>query len=308
MNEFSGARPGLELPWATMRYPRSARISVNFWAGSLGELDGALLLDSPMRQKISRLISDGQSAVWLLLESGDEQADEAAARVLQEQLKKLERSLKLTSQETAGGADNYYTGGNDYPELRIAFSLVRLSRTDPAEEMFIKMLLDSEWDLKTTSEPIAFPIFGRGRVLYALVGGGINEENVREACAFLTGDCSCEVKELNPGIDLLMSVDWDGQIEGRVIGGVEVPTLAGLSEFDALPADDSGRVHSASEGLASAAAEDSSRAPSANEITEKKARSTLTRNILIAVALGLLILMTAAFILKRKGDKPGALT
>ncbi|TWW12353.1 hypothetical protein E3A20_01920, partial [Planctomyces bekefii] len=36
---------------------------------------------------------------------------------------------------------------------------------------------------------------GRGRVLYALVGDGIAEGTIAAACDFLTGPCSCQVKE-----------------------------------------------------------------------------------------------------------------
>jgi len=65
-------------------------------------------------------------------------------------------------------------------------------------------------------QPIAFPIFGRGRVLCALVGDEIKKENVEEICYFLVGGCSCQVKEANPGWDLLLSADWDGMLEGQM--------------------------------------------------------------------------------------------
>ncbi|MHC4325947.1 MAG: hypothetical protein ACYSUX_16880, partial [Planctomycetota bacterium] len=46
----------------------------------------------------------------------------------------------------------------------------------------------------------------------ALVGEGINTDNLREAIAFITGPCGCEVKMLNPGVDLLMAENWDASV------------------------------------------------------------------------------------------------
>jgi hypothetical protein len=111
----------------------------------------------------------------------------------------------------------------------LSFSTVRLSRDDPREKHLVSMLLGSEPDLEAFREPMAFPVFGRGRVLYALVGKGINEEYVDEACAFLAGPCSCQVKELNPGTDLLMAVDWEALLGERLVEAAELPPLTGLA-------------------------------------------------------------------------------
>jgi hypothetical protein len=53
-----------------------------------------------------------------------------------------------------------------------------------------------------------FPVFGRGRVLYALVGGGIEPANIEKAARFLIEGCSCIVKRDNPGTGLLLDTDW----------------------------------------------------------------------------------------------------
>ena len=52
-------------------------------------------------------------------------------------------------------------------------------------------------------------IFGRGRALDALIGKGINADTIAEAAKFLCGACSCQVKRLNPGVDLLIAANWD---------------------------------------------------------------------------------------------------
>jgi hypothetical protein len=36
----------------------------------------------------------------------------------------------------------------------------------------------------------------------------LDARTIRSACDFLTGACSCEIKDKNPGLDLLMVADW----------------------------------------------------------------------------------------------------
>jgi hypothetical protein len=201
-----GADHPLPLPWMVVRYPRFSGISEDAWSGPFTAADVEALLDSPIRKEIVRRLLDGEAAVWILLESGVQQQDEAAASLLGTQLKKMSENLKIWVPEVSMGLFNE-------ADLTVTFSVVRLSRSDASERMFVQMLLNSEWDLKTFSKPIAFPIFGRGRALYALVGDGIRESNIEGACAFLVGWCSCVVKEQNPGVDLLISVNWDYMID-----------------------------------------------------------------------------------------------
>jgi hypothetical protein len=87
--------------------------------------------------------------------------------------------------------------------------VVRVRRDDPAEAVLVRTLLRSEPDLLSYEEPMAFPVFGRGRALYALVGAGITRDNVWEAWVYIAGRCSCLVKEQNPGVDLLLAADWE---------------------------------------------------------------------------------------------------
>lgn len=215
-----------ELPWMVVRYPLQAKNDATIWAGRLSEPIVKSLLDSPVRRDLVKRIAGGETAVWVLLESGDKQKDDAAAAVLEKRLPKLKTILKLP-ELTDSPADRI---ANDGPPLKIAFSLIRLSRTNPDEQMLIGMLLNSEDDLLDNKEPMAFPIFGRGRALWALIGKGIIDDNIDEAGAFLVGPCSCQVKRLNPGTDLLMMGDWDSLIEGKRIKSVEAPSLHGIPD------------------------------------------------------------------------------
>jgi hypothetical protein len=93
--------------------------------------------------------------------------------------------------------------------------LLSVSRDDAKEKMFVRMLEGSQSETIDREMPVVFPIFGRGRILCAFSGQAIRAENLEDAAAFLAGPCSCQVKELNPGIDLLMAADWDSVIEDR---------------------------------------------------------------------------------------------
>jgi len=205
MQKLWEAQSASELPWMVIRYPRFSGVSESVWSGHFTAAGIRALLDSPVRKEIARRILDGEVAVWVFLESGVQEQDEAAARLLETELKRMSENFRISVPE--GSMIQF-----DEEDLSVEFSMVRLSRNDTSERMFIQMLLNSEWDLKTFPKPMAFPIFGRGRVLYALVGDGIRDGNIERACSFLVGWCSCIVKEQNPGVDLLMSVDWDAAI------------------------------------------------------------------------------------------------
>ena len=148
--------------------------------------------------------------MWVLLECGDPAKDDKAAALLKAQIEAMPKALKLPVVDDATAEEILAAPGRPAP--RIEFSLIRLSRKNAAEQGLVSMLLHTEEDLPGLDEAMAFPVFGRGRALEALVGKGITEDNIKQSCAFLIGACSCEVKRINPGRDLLMSMDWERAI------------------------------------------------------------------------------------------------
>ena len=217
-----------ELPWVVVRYPQASRLTDTVLSGPLTEATLKQAFDSPARKEISRRLGHGDSAVWVLLEIGDRQRDEETTKLIETRLNYLATVLKLPAieaQDVAAGLVTVPAGG-----LKLAFSLVRVSRSDAAEATFVKMLLGSEADLQEIKEPILFPVFGRGRALYALAGKGIRHETLDEAATFLIGKCSCQVKELNPGVDLLLAADWDKLVKAQSSADRGLPTLPTLAE------------------------------------------------------------------------------
>lgn len=218
------------LPLLVMRTPPPAPVPVGFWSGELTEENVARLIDSPLRQKIAKQLINGQTAVWVFLESGDQAKDKAGLELLTKELKRMEKTLKLPEIEQADIEQGLVSVAPE--SLKLKFNVVSLSRNEAAEDYFTRMLVATENDLHEFSdEPMALPVFGRGRVLYALIGKGINPGTIEQACRDLTGPCTCQVKDQNPGTDLLMAVNWEKLVIPSTQDEKEIPPLTGLTSF-----------------------------------------------------------------------------
>jgi len=109
--------------------------------------------------------------------------------------------------------------------------MIKLARDNVDEQFFIDLLLDSEDNLRENAgEPILYPVYGRGILMQAMVGDdGITEANLGDSCLFLTGPCSCEARELNPGLDMLFKFNWDNALKGSlIITEIKLHKLEGL--------------------------------------------------------------------------------
>jgi len=209
--ELLAAQGDAPLPRLIVQYPLALRILKPVWAGAPERAAIAGLIDSPIRQELIKRLADGQTAVWLLLEPSATPARSASegdpAALLAAELPKLQQELKLPELTTA--PEDALLANTP---LRVEFSLLRVRRDDPAEQALVAMLIHSEPDLAERNDPMVFPVFGRGRALLPLIGAGITAKNIYDSASFLVGPCSCEVKELNPGFDLLLSTDWEERL------------------------------------------------------------------------------------------------
>lgn len=220
-----------KLPQLIVEAPFSLRESVEVWAGDFTQENFEVLLDSPARREVARRLLAGDSAVWVLLESGDQEEDDARFELLKRELAQVEQQLQLPE---VTPEDAEIMTSQAVP-LKIKFTALRVGRDDPAERRFVEMLLRVEPDLmndEIRSKPMVFPLFGRGRALYALVGGGILPETIDETCQFLISACQCTVKQQSPGVDLLIAVDWQRALDAQPVGEVKPaaqPELVGLT-------------------------------------------------------------------------------
>lgn len=226
---------GLGNPKLTLRFPKASRIPGNAWSGHLNLATVKSIVDSPVRKEIAKRLVAGESAVWVFLESGNPEKDAAALKIAKENLDYLQKTLKLPEENIRELTGTDYDPSlviaeeNEY-KVKISFSIISVSRQDRQEKFLVDLLLKTESDLYEYDEPMIFPVYGRGRILHAILGKGINKETITKACVFLTGPCSCKAKALNPGIDMLLNVDWDSQLsEVLLVEEIELPELSGLT-------------------------------------------------------------------------------
>ncbi|HOW65900.1 MAG TPA: hypothetical protein P5186_22370 [Candidatus Paceibacterota bacterium] len=276
-------------PWMVVRYPKQTGIERSVWTGPLGAKAVDSLIESPARREIAQKLSNGDAIVWLLLGGDDPKRNENAESLLKTELGKLEKSLVLPERSPTDPPIN-----PDLP-LKIAFSIVRLSRSDPAEHMLLDILLNWNPNLIAAREPLLFPIFGRGRVIPPAMGDQIRPEAIREMAEFLTGPCSCEVKELNPGYDLLLAKNWNTLPGYQEILVAPPPPLVGISEFAAEATTHSTDAPSKTNILTAA--------PGAQPAGI--GRDRLWRNLVVVLCAGLAFLVVSTLALKiRSGRRP----
>ena len=196
------------LPLLVVRQPESGMYRGSVWSGSLSMDAARKIVDSPARREIAKRLMGGGAAGFVLLAGGTSAHDNDAAKFVYEQLSMAEDELTLSPQFLER-TDLDELGASPTPD----FSLIRVSRDDPAEEVFVGMLMYSEPGLfEYQDDPMVFPVFGRGRALYALAGRGITRDNIYAACEVTIGPCSCTVKDGNPGVDMLIVADWNDSI------------------------------------------------------------------------------------------------
>jgi hypothetical protein len=190
------------LPRLVISYPNQPEAVA--WRGLLAPSTLRALIDSPRRKETDRLLTTGTSVVWWFFESGVAAKDEAALALMSKELSRLEKEIKIP-----------IPGPDDPPlrsavPLKVAFTLLRVPANAEAEAPFLETLQRArrDWAL-----PAVIPIFGRGRALGSLCGEEINADHVSRMAEYVTDACSCEVKELNPGVDLLFAADWDGLLD-----------------------------------------------------------------------------------------------
>ena len=194
-----------KLPALVLWYPWLKGRAAPFWTGEFKPSTIKALIGSAKRKELAQRLTDGQTAVWVFVESGNATKDKAALKLIEQELEGAKKQLKEMAAE--------FPTEPGVPSFEYKFSTLSISRSDPNEQMLLTMLLNSEPDLdEYKNEPIVFPVFGRGRALFALVGEGINSDNLQEAIAFITGPCGCEIKMMNPGVDMLMAVNWDASV------------------------------------------------------------------------------------------------
>jgi hypothetical protein len=192
---------------ARLLFPtQTSKEPVPAWQGTLDEAAWKRLGDSPARQEFTRRVLDGESAVWVVVSGTDATANADFLTRLKKRLTFLETAAQLPFIDP-NDPDSQLGPG---PEVKLKFSILEINRQDPLEEVTVAMLAGTKGTKSfPTEQPFAALAFGRGRVLGAWPATDLQDAQIEESTLFLTKACSCQAKALNPGWDLLMTVNWD---------------------------------------------------------------------------------------------------
>lgn len=163
------------------------------------------LANSPRRVELVADLIRGASLVWILVESGDRAADDALVARLRKRLDYLAGVLELPVPQENSFRSQRRLELPNIP-IRIDLKIMRISRQETAEADFIRQL--AAIGVQPQTPAFVVPVFGRGRALERFRPVDLTDPAIDEASQFILGACSCQVKDLNPGEDLLIGVDW----------------------------------------------------------------------------------------------------
>ena len=261
-----------EPPWLVLHAPHSEPGEPPLWTGRLSQDALDAILDSPARRKITEVLLGGDSAVWVLLECGDAIRDEATVDVLAAELQRLEE--EMMAPPIADKADGGKPASS--PPVRIKFSLIRVTRNDPAEAFLVNQLLRDEPSHR--GRPVAFPVFGRGRVINGQVGRGLDRESITAVCETICAPCKCDPTKKRPGKHLLLSARWESALVQAAPPEVPVRAVTPLTN----PVTVSPRL-----------------APEATGTLVEKSAEEPRENPLLLIATGLILTAALAFVVMR---------
>ena len=205
---------GIKTPATLIVNPKGYEVH----CGPLAKGDVAAIASSPARKQIGKLLSKGHCGVYVLVLGKDNTLNKAAKEAVAKVVKDVNSGdLSLYTGPDAVNplgkpkqdAEDKQEGDEKAPHsaVSLTFTQKELQAKDP---WLYRSLLSVENDLhEFQDEPMLFVVYGRGRALPPYIGKGIVYENLVEVTDFITSACSCTVKDQNPGVDLLMSFDWD---------------------------------------------------------------------------------------------------
>ncbi len=205
----------VKLPFVVARSRSGRGRIMNHWKASLDQtIAQGPLQDSPARTEIVNRLLRGDAVVWLVLRPDTSTASKNAADSCTERLKQqcqlLPRQLQLPDGIGLPGSELY----SDVP-LLLQFSVLEIDGSDRREQYLIEQLTGFRQEEWQQGEALVVPVFGRGRVLEVIPASEVSPQLVKELAEFLCGACSCQVKEQNPGFDLLLSTAWTSRLFGE---------------------------------------------------------------------------------------------
>lgn len=202
---------------------------ISIWSGACDEARSALSA-GPWREELVQRLASGDAVVWLVLEGADPSAAKQAAALLDEELPQLAEDTVLPRGIGLPGSELLAA-----VPLEVRFSVLSVPADAAGESLLRATLLSGSREAAGEAtaidpeETLVVPVFGRGRAAAVLTAATLTADAVGEYTAFLCGACSCQVKQLNPGFDLLLPVDWDRVLFGEGLAALPSATAAAPS-------------------------------------------------------------------------------
>lgn len=183
------------------------------WSGPPTAAALARLADSPARRELAKRLISGEAIVWVVIDRGEADGGDG----LQKLDPLITEFIRDVVAEDEARKDEPSLAEPDAPALKPSdkaifwpprMSVLRVRADDPQEREFTA-LLTAAGEPELAAVSAVFPVFGCGRTLGGLRLANLKAEAFLSACDFLTGACSCEVKEISPGTDLLLAAHWN---------------------------------------------------------------------------------------------------
>ena len=180
------------------------------WSGPATAATLAGIAESPARRELVERLIAGEAIVWVVVERGEAAGDERLDGLIAEYVREVaaadaERE-DVPPPETEEAAAGKPLDKSVFWPPRM--SVLRVHADDPREQVLVASLMAAA-EPEVAAAAAVFPVFGRGRTLGGVLLAKLAATDFRSACDFLVGACSCEVKELSPGSDLLLAANWD---------------------------------------------------------------------------------------------------
>ncbi len=192
------------------------------WQGRL--LQTKTLVSSPVRKEIASRLVRGDAIVWCVLAGPDQEATDQLVAQLEMQTRSLAQELELPEGIGLPGSELFA----EVP-LLLQFSVLKIQRDAPDEQLLLRLFKGFQPEAFDRGEPLIVPVFGRGRALEVIPSSTMGPRLFEDLTRFLCAACSCQVKEQNPGFDLLIDMNWDDALFGAE-GERPPPTEEGLGQ------------------------------------------------------------------------------
>jgi len=198
----------VSLPYSLVQTPHS-RGPMTAWHGPVDQI-AEQVFQSPLRTRLKERLLNGDSIVWLLLKSPDEARNEPVRKLIREQSEALARKMVLPEGIGLPGSELH----SEVP-LFLKFTSLEIDRQEAQEQFLVRVFSGIQQQAFKEGQPLVIPVFGRGRALEVIPAEQLDAKLFEELTLFLCGACSCQVKESNPGFDLLISADWNRDLFGE---------------------------------------------------------------------------------------------